>query len=106
MKPDSFSGKTCTWYDINGEKVDRLFHCADSSRSALQTAQNRPIFASVQIPNSLFYQIADQESILKQSYKLLVAMYENNKLFYFDGEKEDVTTAVVGIKLGKNFAES
>lgn len=95
---------TCTWYVNILNASDRLFYCITSSHSVVPVTQNRIVEASIQIPASLFYQIQEQDIELSYGMEqLLVAMFANSKLFPTKGfaDRQDVTSAVVGIKLGE-----
>ena len=68
------------------------------------------IEASIHVPASLFYQLEMQGYPVKSGQQLLVSMYENNRLFpriladssLQDGR--DITSCVIGTKLGENYS--
>lgn len=67
--------------------------------------QDKVIESSVQVQHTLFHQLDEQEVVLAHSVQhILITMYKNNKFFPVELDrltKEDVTSPVVGVKLGK-----
>lgn len=100
----AFSGIRCIWYTNNqGDKVTkRFFHCSTNNRTTLLGSSDRVIEASIQIPSSLFTQLEVQGKLTNNIWQLIVSMYENNNLFPGPlNSYEDVTSCVIGSKLGK-----
>lgn len=101
INKDGFIGLKCTWYVNIDLKSDRLFYCENSETDAVPM-KGKIIEASITIPKTLLHEIDKNET--SKIYKILVAMHADNKLFPLDEErikKEDVTSSVVGTKLGK-----
>jgi hypothetical protein len=105
VQRNGFSSLKCTWYVDAEKSTDRLFYCVTNSQSETTELPGKITEASITIPETLFQQLEDQDHHLPdQVYSILVAMYSSNKLFPIDearAGKEDVTTAVVGAKLGE-----
>ena len=101
----AFSGIRCIWY-INthgGKAPKKFFHCSTSNRTLLESS-DRIIEASIQIPASLFTQLEMHGKLTHNIWQLIISMYENNNLFpSLSNSNEDVTSCVIGSKLGKIF---
>ncbi|CAH0552940.1 unnamed protein product [Brassicogethes aeneus] len=103
-KKDGFAGMTCTWYINPNNHFDSLFSCATNNQIDALAFQGKIAEASITIPDTLFHQLQeDFEHVLpNKAYSILIAMHANNKLFPVDDklmEMEDITSAVVGVKL-------
>lgn len=104
VEKDTFRGLTCTLYTNPTNKKDSLFSCAPSHQQDASSYQGRTADASVTIPESLFQQLKQKENLTSNAYDILVAIHSTSKLFSIDSGrygKEDVTSAVVGVQLGK-----
>lgn len=97
---------TCSWYITPNNHRDPLFSCVSSSQQDVSDLHGRIMEASVTIPENLFKQIQDEQdmNLTSNVYNIFVSMQSSGKLFSIDEERyrlEDVTTDVVGLKLGK-----
>lgn len=104
-KKDGFTGMTCTWYLNPDNQLDPLFSCASNNQVDALSVKGKVVEASITIPDSLFHQLQEDFDyvLTNKAYKILISMHSSNKLFPIRDEssKEDVTSAVVGAKLGK-----
>lgn len=105
MKQDGFAGMLCTWYANTASNPERLFYCVTTNRSSLMTMQDKVVESSIQVQHTLFHQLDEQEVVLTHNVQhILITMYKSNKFFPVEKDrlgKEDVTSPVVGVKLGK-----
>lgn len=106
VKKEGFLGMTCSWYITPNSHRDPLFSCISSSDQDTADLQGRIVEASVTIPDNLFKQLQDEQemNLTSNVYNILVSMQSSSKLFSIDEDRyriEDVTTDVVGLKLGK-----
>lgn len=97
---------TCSWYITPSIHRDPLFSCVSSSQQDASDLNGRIMEASVTIPETLFKQLQDEQdmNLTNNVYNILVSMQSSSKLFSIDEDRhriEDVTTDVVGLKLGK-----
>lgn len=97
---------TCSWYITPNNHRDPLFSCVSSSQQDISDLHGRIMEASVTIPENLFKQLQDEQemNLTSNVYNILISMHSSSKLFSIDKERhrlEDVTTDVVGLKLGK-----
>lgn len=107
VKKEGFLGMKCTWYVNPSNRKDALFSCSSNNQQDTPSLKGKITEASVTIPDSLFHQLQDEQDIVLNSkvYNILVAMHSTSKLFPIDEArkgKEDVTSCVVGAKLGNN----
>lgn len=97
----------CTWYANTGNNPDRLFYCVTTNRSSLMGMQDKVVESSVQVQHTLFHQLDEQEVVLAHNIQhIVITMYKSNKFFPVERDqigKEDITSPVVGVKLGKYF---
>ncbi|KRT81844.1 hypothetical protein AMK59_5731 [Oryctes borbonicus] len=100
VKQETFTGMTCTWYVNPMNKSDRMFYCVTTNHSGVSSSQEKIIEASIQIPQSLFYHLREQDMLFEStSHDIYVAMFSNSKLFPLKNKNERVISDVVGIKL-------
>lgn len=79
-----------------------MFYCVTSNHSGLSSSQEKIIEASIQIPQSLFYHLREQDILLEtSSHYIFVSMFANSKLFPTKNDDERIISATVGVKLGK-----
>lgn len=101
IKQETFTGMTCTWYVNPMDRSDRLFYCVTTNHSGVSSSQEKVIEASVQIPQSLFYHLREQDILLEtSSHDIFVSMFANSKLFPLQNDSERIISDIVGIKLG------
>lgn len=105
VKQDGFTGITCTWYVGGANNQERELYCGTTNHTKPLTLNDKVLDSSVQIPATLFQQLEDQDIILSHNIQhISVVMYKNNKFFPVNEQrrkKDDVTSAVVGVKLGE-----
>lgn len=106
VKKEGFPGMKCTWYVNPNNRKDFLFACVPSSNQEIENLQGKIVEASVTIPNTVFNDLEEEQrlNLTNDIYNILIHMHSSSKLFAIDNErrgKEDVTTAVVGVQLGK-----
>ncbi|CAD7091368.1 unnamed protein product [Hermetia illucens] len=91
VRPDTFTGITCTWYRSEQDREKRTFQCNTASHTMEMFRQH--VDASIQVPSSFLE--------LPASQNLMVAVYQNSNLFPYlkNGTNFKVTSAVIGVKL-------
>lgn len=104
IKPTGFNGMKCTWYVSPESSSDRLFHCVSNSQTDSLDMEGKITEASLTVPEGFLNQMTEPDRVLSGNiYNLFISMQANSNFFPIDEERrgeEDVTTAVVGTKLG------
>lgn len=101
---DNFNDMICMWFRSSKNTSDKLFSCVVKSRVSML---GNMMESSVQVPASIFQQLHEIEDYKKETKQyVIVTMYKNGKLFPVAEDAwgiRDITSPVVGVKLGMVF---
>lgn len=105
VKPETFTGLTCTWYSSDSESLEgKHLYCATNNKTTNLNVKKRSIIASIQLPASLFKYVDTESRVDEPSHQLIVSVYNDNKLFPIisdETKKVDILSSVIGGKLSE-----
>ncbi|KAL7302319.1 hypothetical protein TKK_0004982 [Trichogramma kaykai] len=100
VKPETFAGLMCTWYNNLDSIYPKSLHCSMNNKSSILNPHpgETSIEASIQLPRSLFNRVKSSST---NTYQLMVSMFTDNKLFpkIKNFDNMDITSSIAGSKL-------